>query len=218
MLFCLSHRSENLPEFGFQVLREQEPPHQPGSLVCAHAVSQRQDSGTGQWCCRGNRGVVWPRGVVGMAGGHGVWNRHVSSTGTDRAGERGREVLEGLCENFAFSPLSFMSIIIRLDEITFLSQCNARKIWAATQFFCLLFSSVHRFHVSILPTTALLRQMDMGSFSVTCAQIWVRAIHTKRGQAQARLHTSWLGGIEKLPHPVLPGDQIQGLRIWIPML
>ena len=41
-----------------------------------------------------------------------------------------------------------------------------------------------------------LRQMDMGS--LTCAQIWVRAVHTKRVQAQRDLHKSRLGGTEKL--------------------
>ena len=38
-----------------------------------------------------------------------------------------------------------------------------------------------------------LRQMDMGS--LTRAQIWVRAVHTKgAGQAQTSLHKSGLGG------------------------
>ena len=33
-------------------------------------------------------------------------------------------------------------------------------------------------------------------------------------QAQTSLHKSWLGGREKsAPHPVLPGDRTQGLRI-----
>ena len=47
---------------------------------------------------------------------------------------------------------------------------------------------------AVWPT--LLRQMDMGS--LTCAQIWVRAAHTKGGQAQASLHKSRLGGTEEL--------------------
>ena len=43
----------------------------------------------------------------------------------------------------------------------------------------------------------LLRQMDMGS--LTSAQTWVHAVHTKGGQAQTNLHKSWLCGIQKLP-------------------
>ena len=31
-----------------------------------------------------------------------------------------------------------------------------------------------------------------------CAPIWVRAIQMKGGQAQASVHKSWLGGIEKM--------------------
>ena len=51
-------------------------------------------------------------------------------------------------------------------------------------------SYVQCFHVSIPPAarTILLRQMDMGS--LTCAHIWVRAVHTKGGQEQAGLHKS----------------------------
>ena len=58
------------------------------------------------------------------------------------------------------------------------------------------------FCVTIPPAVrpTLLRQMDMGS--LTCAQTWVRAVHTKGvgaegGQTQTSLHKSWLGGIEK---------------------
>ena len=50
--------------------------------------------------------------------------------------------------------------------------------------------------------------------------IWVRAVHTKGGQAQMSLQgKSWLGGTETLPL-TLPRQGIdfitQGLRIWIP--
>ena len=46
------------------------------------------------------------------------------------------------------------------------------------------------FHVTIPPAVrpALLRQMDMGS--LTCAQIWMHAIHMKGGHAQASVHNS----------------------------
>ena len=56
--------------------------------------------------------------------------------------------------------------------------------------------SIPRF---VRPT--LLRQMNMAS--LTCAQIWVRAVHTKGSQAQTCLRKSWLGGIGKqyLPLP-----------------
>ena len=60
--------------------------------------------------------------------------------------------------------------------------------------------------------TALYINMYTEKQSYNCA------IHTKRGQTQTSLHKSWLWGIEKLPHPALPGDQTQGLQIWIPML
>ena len=59
-------------------------------------------------------------------------------------------------------------------------------------------SCVQCFRVFIPPAVrpTLLRQMDMGS--LTCAHIRVRAVHTKRGQAQTSLLKSWLGGTEKL--------------------
>ena len=47
--------------------------------------------------------------------------------------------------------------------------------------------------------------------SLTCAQIWVRAVHTKEGQAQTSLHKSWLGGTEKLPL-ALPGTPLRYLH------
>ena len=49
---------------------------------------------------------------------------------------------------------------------------------------------VQCFRVSIPPAVrlTLLRQMDMGS--LTCAQIWVLAVHAKGGQAQTSLHKS----------------------------
>ena len=55
----------------------------------------------------------------------------------------------------------------------------------------------------------LLRQMDMGS--LTCAQMWVRVVHTR--QAHTSLHKSWLGGIEKLP---LQGvePRVFGFEFW----
>ena len=80
--------------------------------------------------------------------------------------------------------------LIRLDQITFLSQCKAPEIWAA-------FSCMQCFHIFIPPAVrpTLLRQMDMGS--LTDAQIWVLAVHTKGGGAGVR-HKSWLWGTEKL--------------------
>ena len=53
-----------------------------------------------------------------------------------------------------------------------------------------IFPRVQSFPVSIPPATKppLLRQMNMGS--LTCAQIRVRALHTKGGQAQTSLHRS----------------------------
>ena len=59
----------------------------------------------------------------------------------------------------------------------------------------------------------LLRQMDMGY--LTRAHIWVRAVHTKGGQAQTNLYKSWLRGTET---NAPPGDQTQWLRIGIPTL
>ena len=49
---------------------------------------------------------------------------------------------------------------------------------------CWFCSCVQRFCVSIPPAVrpTLLRQMDMGS--LTCTQIWVRAVHTKGHQAK----------------------------------
>ena len=77
--------------------------------------------------------------------------------------------------------------------------------------------SVCYFCVSIPPAVRpfLLRQMDM--VSLTCAHIWVRAVHTKWGEAHTSLHKSWLGGTEQLPATLTrTGDRTQGLRIWIP--
>ena len=96
---------------------------------------------------------------------------------------------------------------ILFDVITFLSQCNTLEIratfplwkWAAiVRRHQASFSCVQCFRVSIPPDArhTLLRQMDMGS--LTCAQIWVRAVHTKGGQGQTSLHKSWLGGTDKL--------------------
>ena len=55
-------------------------------------------------------------------------------------------------------------------------------------FFFFFFFCVQYFRVSIPPAVrpTLLRHMDMGP--LTCAQIWVRAVHTKGDQAQTSLH------------------------------
>ena len=47
---------------------------------------------------------------------------------------------------------------------------------------------------------------------LTCAHIWVRAVHTKGSQAQTSLDKSSVGGTEKLPLtlPRLPGDRTLG--------
>ena len=60
--------------------------------------------------------------------------------------------------------------------------------WRYPAFFS--FCCVQCFHVFIPSAVrpALLRQMDMGS--LTCAQIWVRAVHMNGGQAQTSLHKS----------------------------
>ena len=69
--------------------------------------------------------------------------------------------------------------------------------------------------LDVRPT--LLRQMDMRS--LTCAQVWMRTVHPKGGQAQTSLHKSWLGGTQtKLCltlqcHVRQAGDRTQGLRI-----
>ena len=75
---------------------------------------------------------------------------------------------------------------------------------------------VRCFRVSIPPAVrpALLRQMDIGS--LTCAQIWVRSVHTK----------GWLGrnkstsaqeltrrGRKPVLHPAPLGDRTQGLQV-----
>ena len=54
-----------------------------------------------------------------------------------------------------------------------------------------------------------------GIFNVSI--IRVRAVHTKRGQAQTSLHKSRFGGKETtVSHPAPPGDRTQeDLRIWI---
>ena len=84
-------------------------------------------------------------------------------------------------------------------------------------------SCVQCFCVSITPAVrpTLSRQMDTTG-SVTCAQIWVCAVHTKTwrgrggggggGQAQKKQVCSWLGGTEKKPvyHPVPARDSNPG--------
>ena len=67
----------------------------------------------------------------------------------------------------------------------------------------------------------LLRQMDMGS--LTCAQVWVGAVHTKGCRAQTSLYKNRLGRVNRnncylVTYPAPPGDWTQGLRIWIPTL
>ena len=84
-------------------------------------------------------------------------------------------------------------------------------------FFFFIVSSVQCFCVSILPVVrcTLLRQMDMGC--LTCAQIWVCAVHTKGGQAQTSLHKGWHRRIEKQPL-TLPREGIEprvfGFEFW----
>ena len=53
---------------------------------------------------------------------------------------------------------------------------------------------------AVRPT--LLQQMDVGSLSLMCAQIWVGTVHMKGGQAQTS-HKSWLvrGREKKCPSP-----------------
>ena len=76
------------------------------------------------------------------------------------------------------------------------------------------FCCVQRFRVFIRPVMrpTLLWQMDMGS--LTCARIWVRAVHTKAGQAQRSLHKSWLWGTEKLSL-TLPRRRIEPRAVFV---
>ena len=73
------------------------------------------------------------------------------------------------------------------------------------------------FCVSIPPAVrpTLLQQIDMGSLT---AHTFGCAVHTKGVQAQASLHTSWLGGIEKMPL-TLPRQGIEpkvfGFEFWL---
>ena len=57
---------------------------------------------------------------------------------------------------------------------------------------------------AVRPT--LLQHMDLGS--LTCARIWVRAIHAKGGQALTRVESE--GQKKIVPHPVPPGYQSLG--------
>ena len=64
------------------------------------------------------------------------------------------------------------------------------------------------YSIAVEPTR--LQQLDMGL--LMCAQIWVRAVHTKGGLAQTSLHKCWLGRTEKLPLTL----NCQGIdpRVW----
>ena len=71
-------------------------------------------------------------------------------------------------------------------------QCTGSSgcfFWRYPAFFSLC--AVFPYHRPII-----LRQMDLES--LTCAQIWMRAVHMKGGEAQTNPHESWLGGTEKL--------------------
>ena len=63
----------------------------------------------------------------------------------------------------------------------------------------------------VLPT--LLRQIDMGY--LTCAQIWVRAVHTKGGQAQAIKYAPELTWRDRktVPHPAQFNSQFNSIQI-----
>ena len=116
---------------------------------------------------------------------------------------------------------------IRLDHFRVPMQCTGNSgclpqgkraaiVWHYPAFF-FFFPCVQCFHVSIPPAVrpTPLRRMDMGS-SLTCAQIWVRAVHTEGGQAQTSPHKSRPRRDRKTaPHPAPPGDRTQGHRIWI---
>ena len=76
---------------------------------------------------------------------------------------------------------------------------------------CAVFSS--SIPSPVRPT--LLRQLDTG---ITCAQIWVLAVHTKGSQAQTSLHKSWLGGTEQLflamPRQIIE-PRVFGFEFWL---
>ena len=117
-----------------------------------------------------------------------------------------------------------------LDSITCLSQCNTRGnsgclptkkgaaiIWHYPAFFFLSPVSSLIIPSAVRPT--LLRQMDIGS--LTCAQIRVRAVHTKEGHVQRCRHKSWLWGTEKQsfsPCSARGSNRTQDLWIWLPTL
>ena len=69
---------------------------------------------------------------------------------------------------------------------------------------CAVFSC---FHIPSAVRPTLLRQIGMGS--LTCAQIWVRAVHTNGGQVQTSLHKSWPGWPEKLLFLTMPRQGIE---------
>ena len=99
--------------------------------------------------------------------------------------------------------IPFDSIQIRLDYIRYLSWSSAihetfwllspRKVssqsTALPSFFPMCSVVVFAYHR--LWGLLFFWQMDMRS--LPCSQIWVRAVHTKGGQAQTSLHKSWLG-------------------------
>ena len=72
---------------------------------------------------------------------------------------------------------------------------------------CLSFFCVHCFRVFIPPAVmpTLLRQMDMGS--LTCAQIWVRAVHAKAQASQLTRRDR-----KTVPHPAPLEGRTQGLN------
>ena len=86
------------------------------------------------------------------------------------------------------------------------------------------FHCVQCFRVSIWPALrrTLLRLMDMGS--LTCAQIWVRVIHTNAKWREGGGGSGTNKSAQELTrrdrktvcHPAPPGDRTQGLLIWIP--
>ena len=117
-----------------------------------------------------------------------------------------------LCEGESVSSAIFNSDV-QIKRLIFfefyisvrLSLCRQRQRRQKIRtFFCLvdvkrrsfltsclfLFPCVQSFRVSIPPTVrpTLLQRIDMGS--LTCAQIWVRAVHTKGDQAETSLHKS----------------------------
>ena len=99
-------------------------------------------------------------------------------------------------------PLLFLLFFLLL---CFYCKITSSRISCPTQLF--FFSCELWFRVSlprsVRPT--LLRHNDMGS--LTCAYMWVHAVHTNGDQAQRSLHQSWLRGVETLSHLDPRGDR-----------